>query len=375
MIKLAIAGQPHILKQYNKNLILHLIFDNKSISKPELAQLSKLSLPTVNKIVDELIEERSVIEGDFQANNRVGRRAKTYSFNAVLGTIIILYFIESSWQGAIIDLNGNILHNKIFSKEFLIKKNTINSIFTIIDHLYEHTNNVNAIGIGIPGVVLSSHEITAVPSLPDLEGINIEHVLAQKYSIPVLVENDVKLMTVGYHSKNMPNISNMAYLYAGDGLGAGLIISNQLYKGYSSFAGEFGYMPSSVDLLYETKDITTGGSLENYLSSLGKSTTKPEKEKRSLYVNELSRAIVSISTVVNPEAVVIYSNKLNEQDINRIIEITEGFLPTESVPGIYLTTDDKCGPEGLINLCLQKIRPWNKLHELFDTSARDEYIV
>ena len=183
------------------------------------------------------------------------------------------------------------------------------------------------------------------------------------------------LMTVGYHSKNMPNISNMAYLYAGDGLGAGLIISNQLYKGYSSFAGEFGYMPSSVDLLYETKDITTGGSLENYLSSLGKSTTKPEKEKRSLYVNELSRAIVSISTVVNPEAVVIYSNKLNEQDINRIIEITEGFLPTESVPGIYLTTDDKCGPEGLINLCLQKIRPWNKLHELFDTSARDEYIV
>ena len=125
---MAIAGQPHILKQYNKNLILHLIFDNKSISKPELAQLSKLSLPTVNKIVDELIEERSVIEGDFQANNRVGRRAKTYSFNAVLGTIIILYFIESSWQGAIIDLNGNILHNKTFSKEFLIKKNTINKI-------------------------------------------------------------------------------------------------------------------------------------------------------------------------------------------------------------------------------------------------------
>ena len=46
------AGQPQVLKWYNSSLIQQLILENGPVSKPDLVQLTKLSLPTVNKIVD-----------------------------------------------------------------------------------------------------------------------------------------------------------------------------------------------------------------------------------------------------------------------------------------------------------------------------------
>ena len=83
------AGQPQVLKWYNSSLIQQLILENGPVSKPDLVQLTKLSLPTVNKIVDELVEEGYAKESSVQNATGAGRKAKTYIVDGKFGTIII----------------------------------------------------------------------------------------------------------------------------------------------------------------------------------------------------------------------------------------------------------------------------------------------
>lgn len=71
------VGQPKLLKQVNEDIIKDLIYEKGSISKPELAQLTKLSLPTVNKIVDAL-EEQEIIRQEGMIGSTSGRKAKVY---------------------------------------------------------------------------------------------------------------------------------------------------------------------------------------------------------------------------------------------------------------------------------------------------------
>ena len=49
-----LTGKPKMLKEINSSIIENLVFENGPISKPELAKRTGLSLPTINKLVDDL---------------------------------------------------------------------------------------------------------------------------------------------------------------------------------------------------------------------------------------------------------------------------------------------------------------------------------
>ena len=104
------AGQPQVLKWYNSSLIQQLILENGPVSKPDLVQLTKLSLPTVNKIVDELVEEGYAKESSVQNATGAGRKAKTYIVDGKFGTIIIAYYLDGKWLGAATNILGEILY-------------------------------------------------------------------------------------------------------------------------------------------------------------------------------------------------------------------------------------------------------------------------
>ena len=69
---------------------------------------------------------------------------------------------------------------------------------------------ISAIGLGIPGVVRDDGVISQIPSIPSWDGIQIEKRMAQRYSVPIFVENDVKLMTIQLASDNLQAAANLA---------------------------------------------------------------------------------------------------------------------------------------------------------------------
>ncbi len=359
------AGKPQVLKQYNTSMIQRLIMEKGPITKPELSHLTNLSLPTVNKIVDELVTEKFVTEDVIQAGAGVGRKAMAYVINGNYGTFVILYYQDEKWIGCVSNILGEIL----FRAEYYINKShedgELKFLMDALDDLCSNAERVKAIGVGIPGIVMSDEKITAIPQLPEFEGINLKGMLRDKYQLPVFIENDVKLMTVGYYSQRMKQLSNIVFWYIGKGIGGGIVINGQLYKGNSSFAGEFGYIPSYGT---ETSSELRGGSLERRLLELIKEIKNPQEcqQARQMLCSEIGRALVSCVAVVNPEAVVLYCKELDQESLGLISDEIAKFLPRHSIPQIYLTANNHYGILGLMHMCQEGITPKNRLLETME---------
>jgi predicted NBD/HSP70 family sugar kinase len=77
----------------------------------------------------------------------------------------------------------------------------------------------------------------------DVKEINVVSLLEERLVLPVWIENDARAMAWGEHSFGAARgVANFAYIRVGVGIGAGLIISGELYGGAHEGAGEIGHM-------------------------------------------------------------------------------------------------------------------------------------
>lgn len=103
---------------------------------------------------------------------------------------------------------------------------------------------VEGIGIGVPGVVERLDDVVALCSnLPELEGVPLGPQLQALLGVPVFVDNDVNLITLGEHMQGRGRgIDDLACVAVGSGIGLGLIVRGALYTGADGAAGELGHM-------------------------------------------------------------------------------------------------------------------------------------
>ena len=102
---------------------------------------------------------------------------------------------------------------------------------------------VAAVGIGIPGLRNArTRVIQTSPHIPCIRDINLEARLQDEIGIPVITENDANAGAYGeWRCGAGKGLQNMAYVTLGTGLGCGLILSEQLFRGTSGYAGELGH--------------------------------------------------------------------------------------------------------------------------------------
>jgi len=127
-----------------------------------------------------------------------------------------------------------------------------------------------ALGIGVScgspqdpqkGIILSP------PNLPGWDEVPIVDILRQELGVPCKIENDADACALAeYRFGAGKGMTNMVFLTFGTGLGAGLIINGQLYRGSGFCAGEVGHIR-----LTETGPVGFGkeGSFEGYCSGGG----------------------------------------------------------------------------------------------------------
>ncbi|MDR2111249.1 MAG: MarR family transcriptional regulator, partial [Spirochaetaceae bacterium] len=82
-----LIGKPQVLKKVNSSVIEQLIYEHGPLSKPELAKLTSLSLPTVSKLVDAL-EKKSRLSQAGHTSGGAGRKAALYETNRNAGCLL-----------------------------------------------------------------------------------------------------------------------------------------------------------------------------------------------------------------------------------------------------------------------------------------------
>lgn len=351
-----IVGQPKTIKKINRDVIKNLIKDNGPISKPEIADITKLSLVTVNKVVEHLLNE-NMIKASGMSESTGGRRAQLFEYNGDLANIIALYYHNNSYLGAISNIIGEIK----FTREFKLRtddyENSIEDTCNAIDYLLSYSDNreIKAIGIGVPGVVKNG-VISNIPNIPSWENLNLREILEDKYNCTVCIENDVNLTTIGiYEDIFKDKIKNMVLVYIGDGIGSGIIINEQLFKGATNFAGELSYLKTNK--YYEANDEASKykGSFEKDINEL-KNQIREKKDVSILkeaLINTLVDGFINLLCILNPEVLIIQTDELSENDIDKIVTSIKDNISQENMPEIIKLNDEKIHSiNGVVTLCL-----------------------
>ena len=104
--------------------------------------------------------------------------------------------------------------------------------------------HATAIGIGIPGLVnRNTNRIEVMPNLPNLSEINITQELERETGLPVVLDNDANAAAYAELQVGAARgRRDVFFVTLGTGIGSGLIINGQIFRGAAGFAGEFGHM-------------------------------------------------------------------------------------------------------------------------------------
>jgi glucokinase len=259
------------MRDINRSAILEIIRRESPISRSAIAERLDVSLPTVMRIVEGLVEEGFVRpQGSTEWSG--GRRRPLLEFNANGYVVLGVDMGGTKMYGAISDLGGNILDEVNIGHHGTSGEDSFNQLTTLIDKLLASPKvegrRVRGIGVGAPGVTLHQEGIVTWAYTLHWNNFPLKARLARVYDLPITVDNDVNLAALGelWFGAGQ-NAQNMIVIAIGTGIGAGVIINGALYRGSNEASGEIGNMIPSREFL--GKNYLDFGALESVASGTG----------------------------------------------------------------------------------------------------------
>ena len=111
-----------------------------------------------------------------------------------------------------------------------------------LELMREHT--VTAVGVSAAGFVSSDRKtMLATPNIADWNGVQLDVELTELIGLPVVIENDANAAAWGEAKFGAGrNQAHMMMLTIGTGVGGGIVVNNELYRGAFGIAAEFGHL-------------------------------------------------------------------------------------------------------------------------------------
>jgi predicted NBD/HSP70 family sugar kinase len=262
------TGDATLLRRVNKSAVLEVIRATGPLTRADVARRLRLSLPTITRIVTDLMSDGLVREHS-AGLSRGGRRPTLLEFNFRANLIIGVY-IGRNMVGALADLNGAILCRA--SCPSVPGAAGLESLTQLVRGLAAEAQAlgipVRGVGIGAPSIVEFPKGIVILAPTLEWRNVPLRQQLESTLNLPVIVQNEINLLTLGESWRGAGrNIRNMVCISLGAGIGAGLVIDGQIYSGSHFAAGEIGYAVPGERFL--GRKYETFGCLESIAGSLG----------------------------------------------------------------------------------------------------------
>lgn len=254
-------------KMKNINRVYQFISQNKFFTKKEIADSLDIIFPTVAKIINLLLDKKIVIDKGYSDNN-IKRKASLYEYNPNSFYSIGIKIELSSVSFILINLNGDEIKKTVIIKNFF---NDENFVFYIMEELklflknFPYQNLITGIGISLSGIVDNKSKILKIGTNFNLFEKNME-IIENTFSLPIYLINEANAGAIGEFFLNRTlKEQNIVFISIDSGVGAGIVIDGNLYKGHSSKAGEFGHF--TVENHGKKCNCGNEGCLEMYCSN------------------------------------------------------------------------------------------------------------
>lgn len=243
----------------------------------------------------------------------------------------------------LLDENGVILELGEFPTE---AEKGVENLFKNICKVIDKYLSDDILGIAVSGTGQIDGTIGKViggnPIIPGWIGTNLVEKLEERYKIPAVLENDVNCAALGEKWLGAgKNSENFVCLTIGTGIGGGIILNGDIFRGDTYVAGEFGHIQivksgeeclcgkkgcyeryASATALVKMVKEKTGKTLNGKeIFELEKSGDKEIKEIVDRWIDYFTDGLSTIAYIFNPPLVVIGGGvtKQGEYLLNRIL--------------------------------------------------------
>ncbi|MFD4137414.1 MULTISPECIES: ROK family transcriptional regulator [unclassified Streptomyces] len=242
------GGDPSLLRRINSAVVLHSLRGAESTTLTGLTRITGLSRPTVEGVVEGLIEAGLVVEcvAEEGGTRRQGRPARRFRFRAEAGHLLGIEIgshriaaLLSGLDGRIIGAGSREVSETADEDERLERVRAV--VADVLRRSGVARSSLRAVGVGSPGIVESDGTVRLGTALPGWTGLALGERLRRSFRCPVLVENDANAAAVAEHWKGAATDSDdIVFVLAGLSPGAGSLIGGRLHRGYGGAAGEIG---------------------------------------------------------------------------------------------------------------------------------------
>ncbi|MCS4485922.1 ROK family transcriptional regulator [Staphylococcus americanisciuri] len=233
----------HLAFTANERMVLKTIFNHKPISMTEISRLTNTNKATISGVINRLKAQQVICEvGQGESTKKGGRKTILLEINPNFGYTVSLDFTYNS-----VDMMFNAFNGKVIAyHSYPLSEKTMTHALDIVETQLNPTDShgtqhgLLGIAVSIHGVVNQDQSIRTSPFLI-LGDLSVQARLKEYAQVPVLIENEANLAALYEHAlRNHTCTESLATLSIHKGIGAGLILNNQLYLGADGSAGEIG---------------------------------------------------------------------------------------------------------------------------------------
>jgi predicted NBD/HSP70 family sugar kinase len=241
-------GTPSLLRAINERTVLECINAGGPLSRAEIARVSGVSKPTVSQALA-VLERAGLVREAGRSSGSKGPTAVLYELNPSAGHVVGVDVGRERVRAAVADLTGTVLARADQKSRAQSAKALITQIGKVARQVADQAglawSRVTVTVVGSPGVFSDDGDHPALAhNLPGWGRAGVLDAVRAELGTHVRFDNDVNLAALGESRFGAARgIDTFVYLHVGTGVGMGILLGGQLYRGATGAAGEVGYLP------------------------------------------------------------------------------------------------------------------------------------
>lgn len=236
-------------KTINQFHILNTIRRAGLISRVEIAALTGQSRAAVTNITAHLLKEKMIVEKETETSSSRGRRRVLLALNPTAAYVVGVKLSAFQVSFAVTNMQADVLSSLIVPVR--IGKKSVEFVADLIEEGIRHCVSealinmrmISGIGIGIPGLVNSEKGLIYWSALYKKGNATLSDLIRNRFNIQTYIENDANTVTLAQQwFGEGKGVDNFLVVTVEHGVGMGIVVNGQIYRGVKGIGAEFGHM-------------------------------------------------------------------------------------------------------------------------------------
>ena len=214
------------------------------MSRAEIARATGLSKPTVSALMADMESVGLVrLAEDSARSGSIGRPAALYELVPSARHCVVADVGATTLRAGLADLLGNVVEEAVVETGPDARTALERLVQAVTPMLEAAGSPCHAVCVGVPGIYRPELDrVEQSLSLPGFDDVAVAQLLGDEFGARVFVENDVNLAALGELTclDDEEGGGDFAAVFAGTGIGLGLVVGGELYRGGTGSAGELG---------------------------------------------------------------------------------------------------------------------------------------